>query len=91
MFKLKGEFNFKDLELYGFITFYGTKKEYGLIAIRDIKIPNSFSYYRIGIYESERTFHKSKYRGFGKCLLSLNVKKQDIQDLIDLGIIEKAK
>ena len=91
MFKLIDEFNFKDLELYGFKTFYGLKQEDGLIATRDIKIQNSFSYYRIGIYESKKIFHKSKYRGVGKCLLSLNVKKEDVQDLIDLGIVKRVK
>jgi len=90
VYKLKDNIEIKDLEKYGFDTFMSLDNTY-LIAVRDSRDEKCklWQYYRLGINSKQRTFHKTKYRGCGKCLLSLNVTKNDIQDLIKADMVEK--
>lgn len=88
-YKLKDNVNIKDLEKYRFETFMNLTNTY-LIAVRDstnekCKIGQ---FYRLGVNEKERTFHKAKYRGGGKCLLSVNVTRKDVEDLIKANMVE---
>lgn len=91
MLKIKDNVNLKELEKYGFKTFYVEHKQ-SLFAIKDAYIdrPNKITpdWYRIGVDEVDRNFRKSKYRP-GKTLLSVKVMKKDIEDLIKDGLVEK--
>ena len=89
VFKLKDNINIKELEQFGFRVFTDLQDKY-LIAVRNCPNTNDISSpCRIGVDENNRIFNKSKFRGNNKCLLNLKVKKEDIQDLIDLDMIEK--
>ena len=91
MLKLKDNVNLKELEKYGFKTFYVEHKQ-SLFATKDIYIDRhnkiTPDWYRIGVDEVNRKFRKSKFR-LGKTLLSVRVTKYDIQDLIKDGLVEK--
>lgn len=92
MYKLKDDVNVKDLENYGFRTFLGFDEK-TLFAVRDSRDERCslFQYYRVGVNENRRHFEKTKYRGGGKCLLTMSVTKNDIADLIQAGLVEKVK
>ena len=94
MYKLKDGIELKELEKYGFRTFTGydsCRKQDILYAVRDSRDDgcHSWQYYRTGINEQDRTFHKTKFRGGGKCLLSMTATRNDIADLIQAGLIQK--
>lgn len=96
MYKLKDNVNIKELEKYGFHTFTGydcCRKEDILYAVRDSKDDRChyWQYYRVGVDEKNRTFRKSKYRGCGKCLLSMTVTRNDILDILQSGLVERIK
>ena len=85
-YKLAPHVTAEMLEEVGFKTFLGFDEK-TIFAVRDSKDSrcNLFQYYRLGVDEINRYFRKSKFRGGGKCLLTLNVTKKDIQDLIEKG------
>lgn len=92
MLKIRDSVDLKELEKFGFKTFMSGDETY-LIAVRDSVDDKCRigQYYRVGIDSKTRIFDKSKYRGYGKCLLRLAVKKSDIQDLIQAGLVEKVE
>lgn len=91
MYKLKNDIELNTLEKYGFRIFKSHNEI--VYAVRDSVNDkcNLGQYYRIGINEMDRKFNKTKYRGGGKCLLSMSVTKNDILDLIQAGLIENAQ
>ena len=88
-YKIKDNVDLKELEKYGFKTFYGFDGK-TLFAIRDMYVEKNYilRQYRGGVDENNRFFRKSKYRP-GKCLLSVKVVKNDIKDLIDNSLVER--
>lgn len=91
MLKIKDNIDLKELEKYGYKTFYleHTKSTY---AVKDICIdrPDKITpdWYRIGVDEVNRKFRKSKFR-IGKTLLDVKVTKKDLDDLIKADLVEK--
>ena len=93
MLKIKDKVDLKELEKYGYKTFYLEHKQ-SLYAVKDIYVdrPNKITpnWYRIGVDEVDRKFRKSKFRP-SKTLLGVRVTKNDIQDLIKDGLVEKVE
>lgn len=89
--RIKKDIDLKELEKFGWKTFYVPKDnvEY-LHAVKDIYISRNLKtdWYRVGVSEDNRKFRKSKFRP-GKCLLSVQVTKKDIEELIKADLVEK--
>lgn len=88
MYKLKDNISIKELEKYGFHTFNGDNILYAVRDSQDDKC-HSWQHYRLGVDEKNRTFRKTKFRGNGKCLLSMIVRKKDIEDVLQDGLVER--
>lgn len=88
-YKIKDKVDLKELEKYGWETFYVEHKE-SLFAIKDIYVDKNYTtdWYRIGVDEKDRRFRKSKFRP-GKTLLSVKVTKKDISELVESDLVEK--
>ena len=87
MLKIIDNIDLKELEKYGWKTFYvKTNKKQILYAVKDIFV--NYNWYRIGVNEIDRKFTKSKFR-IGKFLLDVKVTKKDIEDLIKANLVEK--
>ena len=93
MLKIKDDIDLKELEKFGFKTFFVEYKQ-SLFAIKDIYVDRPYKiakdWYRIGVDEKNRKFRKSKFRP-GKTLLDVRVTKKDIYDLIQAGLVEKVE
>ena len=92
MLKIKDNVDLKELEKYGFKTFL-IRNDKVVCAVRDSKNNSCqpHQYFRIGVNSEDRTFNKTKFRGGGKCLLTLQVTRKDVQDLIQAGLVEKVE
>lgn len=90
MLKIRDDIGLKELEKFGFKVFDSLFDNY-LIATRDSTDDKykSWQFYRVSVNTKDRIFNKTKYRGCGKCLLTMTLRKNDIQDLIEAGFIEK--
>lgn len=88
-YKIKDKVDLKELEKYGWKTFYVEHKE-SLFAIKDIYVDKNYTtdWYRVGVDEKDRKFRKSKFRP-GKTLLSVKVTKKDISELVENDLVEK--
>lgn len=88
-YKIKDKVDLKELEKYGWETFYVEHKE-SLFAIKDIYVDKNYTtdWYRVGVDEKDRRFRKSKFRP-GKTLLSVKVTKKDISELVESDLVEK--
>lgn len=93
MLKIRDDVDLKELEKFGFKTFFVEHKQ-SLFAIKDIYVDRLYKiakdWYRIGVDEKNRKFRKSKFRP-GKTLLDVRVTKKDIYDLIQAGLVEKVE
>jgi len=93
MLKIKDNVDLKELEKFGWETFYVPKDnaEY-LYAVKDIYVASGLktNWYRVGVSEDNRKFRKSKFRP-GKCLLSVKVTKKDIEELVKADMVEKVE
>lgn len=93
MLKIKDNIDLKELEKYGYETFYLEHKK-STYAVKDIYIdrPNKITpdWYRIVVDEVNRKFRKSKSRA-GKTLLDVKVAKKDLDDLIKADLVEKVE
>ena len=89
MLKIKDNVDLKELEKYGWKTFYVEHKE-SLFAIKDIYVDKNYTtdWYRVGVDEKDRKFRKSKFRP-DKTLLSVKVTKKDISELVENDLVEK--
>jgi len=92
MLKIKDNVDLKELEKYGFKTFL-IRNDKVVCAVRDSRNNSCkpHQYFRIGVNSEDRKFNKTKFRGGGKCLLTLQVTRKDVQDLIQAGLVEKVE
>jgi hypothetical protein len=90
MLKIKDNVDLKELEKFGFETFL-IRNDKVVCAVRDSRNNSCkpHQYFRIGVNSEDRKFNKTKFRGGGKCLLTLQVTRKDVQDLIQAGLVEK--
>lgn len=92
MLKIKDNTDLKELEKFGYETFYSDISKC-LFAVKDILKPTSnfnVARYRIGVDEKNRILRKSKFRP-GKFLLQVKVTKNDVDDLIKADLVEKVE
>ena len=86
--KLKENVDLKMLEEFGFKQVISVEDKIIMIKDTTDNKCSIFQHYRIGVDNTTRIFRKTKFRGGGKCLLSVSVTKNDLKDLIEKGLVE---